>query len=153
MISMENWATQAHEKLKKERSAVSGSKERAMADAVLEAIKSFCTQELEFAQAVVQSGSFGDCMKKVAAGVGNSISDLDAYKKAVQFYFPGAEVRMLLTIDLIGDAKKTETVSGDSHVAPLLGMTEEDGGNRENTETENVTGKILKLDLDDLLNF
>ena len=36
--------------------------------------------------------------------MGNSISDLDAYKKAVRFYFPGAEIRMELTIDLIGEA-------------------------------------------------
>lgn len=48
MIPMENWATKAHEKLKKERSAVSGSKERAMADAVLDAIKVFCNQESLF---------------------------------------------------------------------------------------------------------
>lgn len=108
MIPMENWATQAHEKLKKERSAVSGSKERAMADAVLDAIKVFCSQEPEFAQAVVQSGSFADCMKKVAAGVSDSISDLEAYKKAVQFYFPGAVVNMQLTIDLIGAAAEND---------------------------------------------
>lgn len=112
MIPMENWATQAHEKLKKERSAVSGSKERAMADAVLDAIKEFCRQEPEFAQAVVQSGSFADCMKKVAAGVGDSISDLEAYKKAVQFYFPGAVVNMQLTIDLIGAAEGKDELSG-----------------------------------------
>lgn len=104
MTQMENWATQAHEKLKKERPAVSGNKERAMADAVLDAIKEFCKQEPEFAQAVVQGGSFKECMGKVAAGVGNSISDIDAYKKAVQFYFPGAVVNMQLTIDLIGAA-------------------------------------------------
>ena len=108
MIPMENWVTQAHEKLKKERSAVSGRKERAMADAVLDAIKEFCRQEQEFAQGVVQSGSFADCMKKVAAGVGDSISDLEAYKKAVQFYFPGAEIQMQLTIDLIGTAAEND---------------------------------------------
>lgn len=110
MIPMDNWATQAHEKLKKERSAVSGSKERAMADAVLDAIKEFCRQEPEFAQAVVQSGTFADCMKKVAAGVGSSISDLEAYKKAVQFYFPGAEIHMTLTIDLVGSAVEKEPI-------------------------------------------
>ena len=108
MISMEKWATQAHEKLKKEQSAVSGNKEKAMAGAVLDAITEFCRQEPEFAQAVVQSGSFADCMKKVAAGVGNSISDLEAYKKAVQFYFPGAVVNMQLTIDLIGAAAQND---------------------------------------------
>lgn len=106
MIAMENWATQAHEKLKKERTAVSGSKERVMADAVMEAMKEFCRQEPEFAQAVVQSGTFADCMKKVAAGVRDHISDLDAYKKAVQFYFPGASVNMYMTIDLVGQAQE-----------------------------------------------
>lgn len=104
MIPMENWATQAVKKLEAEKKAVAGQKEKAMAGAVLAAIKDFCVQDQEFAQAVVQGGSFADCMKKVAAGAGNSISDLDAYKKAVQFYFPGAEVKMQLTIDLIGKA-------------------------------------------------
>ena len=108
MISMENWATQAHEKLKKERAAVSGQKEKAMAGEVLDVIRDFCSQEPEFAQAVVQGGSFAECMKKVAAGVGTSISDLEAYKKAVQFYFPGAVVNMQLTIDLIGDAAQND---------------------------------------------
>ena len=108
MISMENWATQAHEKLKKERAAVSGQKEKAMAGEVLAVIRDFCSQEPEFAQAVVQGGSFAECMKKVAAGVGTSISDLEAYKKAVQFYFPGAVVNMQLTIDLIGDAAQND---------------------------------------------
>ena len=71
---------------------------------VLAAIKDFCRQDEEFAQAVMQGGSFADCMKAVAQGVGQAISDLDAYKKAVQFYFPGAKVQMQLSIDLIGDA-------------------------------------------------
>lgn len=104
MISMSNWATRAVEKLESERKAVSGQKETVMADAVMAAIKDFCVQDEEFAQAIVQGGTFADCMKAVAKGVGNSISDLDAYKKAVQFYFPGAKVTMQLTIDLIGDA-------------------------------------------------
>lgn len=120
MIQMENWATQAHEKLKKERSAVSGNKERAMADAVLDAIQEFCKQEPEFAQAVVQSGTFADCMKKVAAGTGNSISDLEAYKKAVQFYFPGAVVNMQLTIDLVGAAADANELSGISEQLTAL---------------------------------
>ena len=63
MILMENWNTQAVEKLNAEKTSVAGQKEKAMSGAVL-----------------------------------------SAYKKAVQFYFPGAEVRMQLTIDLIGQA-------------------------------------------------
>ena len=104
MVTMENWASQAVKKITDEKKSVAGHKEKVMAGAVFTAIKDFCLQDEEFAQAVVQGGSFADCMKKVAAGVGQSISDLDAYKKAVQFYFPGAEVKMQLTIDLIGKA-------------------------------------------------
>lgn len=104
MIPMNNWATQAVKKLEdgvKEQKIRMGGKESVMAKPIMNALKDFCLQNEEFAQAVVQGGSFVDCLKKVAAGVGNSISDLDAYKKAVQFYFPGAEVKMQLTIDLI----------------------------------------------------
>ena len=106
MITMENWATKAVAKREKEKAAVSGQKEKAMAGAVLATLKDFCVQNEDFAQAVEQGGTFADCMKAVAKGVGNSISDLDAYKKAVQFYFQGAKVQMQLSIDLIGDAAK-----------------------------------------------
>lgn len=104
MIQLDNWLTRAIQKLDAEKKGVAGQKEKVMAPAVLAAIKDFCKQEPEFAQAVVQGGTFAECMKKVAAGVGNSISDLDAYKRAVEFYFPGAKIQMALTIDLIGDA-------------------------------------------------
>ena len=140
MISMENWTTQAHEKLKKEKNNVAGQKEKAMAGAVMEAIKQFCAQEPEFAQAVVQGSSFAECMKQVAAGTGNAISDLDAYKKAVQFYFPGAEVHMALTIDLVGEAAERN--------APAVEEIKETA-----QETAPAKGKVLTLDLDDLFNF
>ena len=104
MIPFNNWLTQAIQKLDAEKKGVAGQKEMVMAPAVLAAIKDFCKQEPEFAQAVVQGGTFAECMKKVAVGVGNSISDLDAYKRAVEFYFPGAKIQMQLTIDLVGDA-------------------------------------------------
>ena len=84
MISVENWATQAVAKLKEEKKIVKGQKETAMAGAVMAAIKDFCLQDEEFAQAVVQGGSFADCMKKVAAGVGMSISDLDGVSDIYQ---------------------------------------------------------------------
>jgi len=101
---MSEFRDQALEKLRKEAVSVSGNKERAMSEAVRATLENFAGQDEEFAQAIVQGGSFPDCMKAVAKGVGISISDLEAYKKAVQFYFPGAEIRMQMSIDLIGDA-------------------------------------------------
>ena len=132
MIPLNNWATQALSKLKDGKKDVSGNKEKAMAPAVAAQLESFCRQDAEFAQAVVQGGTFADCMKKVAEGVGNCISDLDAYKKAVAFYFPGAKVHMKLTIDLIGDAAG-ETEPEETSVA----------------EPAPEKPKVISLDLDD----
>jgi len=75
-----------------------------MKKSIKETLEDFCRQEDEFAQAVVQGGSFTDCMKAVAKSCGTGISDLEAYRRAVRFYFPGAEIRFQMTIDLIGDA-------------------------------------------------
>ncbi|MGN0608361.1 MAG: hypothetical protein ACI4J6_04105 [Oscillospiraceae bacterium] len=96
----------AIEKLDGENKSFKGDeKEMAMRSAVLATLKNFCAQNEEFAQAVVQSSkTFSDCLKAVAAGTGTSISDLEAYKKAVQFYFPGADIKCTMTVDLIGAA-------------------------------------------------
>ena len=104
MLELKNQLTEAENKLNAGVKEVTGNKEKVMAKPVAEALKSFCRQEQEFAQAIVQGGSFKECMAAVAKGAGNAISDLDAYKKAVQFYFPGAEIRMQMTIDLVGAA-------------------------------------------------
>ncbi|MBP3633144.1 MAG: hypothetical protein J6J43_01055 [Oscillospiraceae bacterium] len=98
-----------NEALKKlDPKTATGQKEKVMAPSVAEVLKDFCKQDAEFAQAVAQGGSFKDCMAAVARGVGGSISDIDAYKKAVQFYFPGAEIRVQMEIDLIGAAAGSE---------------------------------------------
>lgn len=78
----------------------------AMKDAVCNALLDFCKQDDEFAQAVAQGGSFGDCMKAVAKCVKNSsISDMEAYGAAVKFYFPGAEIKVEMTIDLCASVR------------------------------------------------
>lgn len=81
-----------------------GQKASAVAPAVADALTDFCRQDDEFAQAVAQGGSFADCVDAVVKGVGSSISDLDAYRRAVQFYFPGADIKMQMSIDLCPQA-------------------------------------------------
>lgn len=77
--------------------------ESAVCEAVCNALKDFCDQNSEFAQAVAQGGSVKDCLSACVKGIGQSCSDLEIYKRAVQFYFKGADVHMQLTIDL-GDS-------------------------------------------------
>lgn len=89
-------------------SDIKGKVQKAIALETGQALLSFCEQEPEFAQAIEQSGrTFQQCLDKVAAGVSASLSDFEAYSKAVEFYFPGAKVIFQMRIDLIGDADKS----------------------------------------------
>ena len=114
---------QAREKLAKDK--ITGSKASAMAPAVKEALLNFAEQDEEFAQAIVQGGTFSACMAEVARGVGQSISDLEAYGKAAAFYFPGSKVRFEMHIDLIGEAAGEERAA--EGVGPYKGGEKGDG--------------------------
>ena len=98
------------EKLNKEIKDVSGQKEKAMASAVKTALIDFSKQDSEFAQAIMEhSGTFADCMKAVAKDVGNHISDIEAYKRAVQFYFVGADISFTMTVNLCASVENIST--------------------------------------------
>lgn len=93
---------QAKNKLKEENKnlKISGQKEKAIAPSVLKSLISFCDQDV-FANAVLEEEkNFNDCLKNIVAGTGNSISDLDVYKKAASYYIPnaGIEFKMIMTI-------------------------------------------------------
>lgn len=117
---MSSWYEQAKEKLEKGVKEVKGQKESVMKTAVQETLLDFCRQDEEFAQAVVQGGNFAECMTAVAKGVGSSISDLEAYQKAVAFYFPGAGIHMTMTIDLCNSVcSEPQKKSRDSGIISL----------------------------------
>lgn len=112
MITLSSWEAKAIEKLEQEKKKVTGQKESFMAGPVAEVLKDFCKQNEEFAKAVVQGGSFMNCMKAVGKGVGLYLSDIDAYKRAVEYYFPGAKITVQMAIDLVGDAKGGDKPAG-----------------------------------------
>ena len=115
-----NYKGKAIEKLNKEQ--YKGSY-KYVAEAVQDALKVFCEQDEEFAQAVVQSDKgLSECIDRILKGHGNCISDLEVYRRAVEFYFPGATVSMTLKI----------------HVNPY-------------EEEERKPSSVIDLDLDDLI--
>lgn len=122
VINFVSYKDQAIQKINAEQKQVSGSKEKAMANAVFQVVHDFCLQEERFAQAVVDGGTFADCMKAVAKGVGNSISDLDAYKKAVKFYLPDADIKVQMSIHLPGNSAPEPTPSNNPMVLDLFDL-------------------------------
>lgn len=112
---MNNYYEDAKQKLRGELSA--GNFDRyanIMKKDVEAALEDFCRQDKEFAQAVVQGGTFEDCMKKVAKGCGNGMSDLEAFRRAVQFYFHGADIQFQMKIDLAPHDRDDEETSADT---------------------------------------
>lgn len=90
--------------------AIKGKYQSAVAKETATALRTFCEQESEFQQAIEQSGkSYQQCLDSIMNGISGSVSDLDVYSKAVQFYFPGAKVHFRMEIDLIGDASPRPT--------------------------------------------
>lgn len=114
---------QAIEKLRRELKEDKGLGRagQVMAEPVAKALCGFCEQDEEFAQAVMQGGSFNDCMKTVEKNCGIALSDLDAYRRAVQFYFPTADIRVSMAINLMGDeVRPLAPIKGGGIVLDLL---------------------------------
>ena len=110
-------------KLDKELAALKGDQNvEVMKKPVHDALVDFCQQNEEFAQAVVQGGSFSECMAAVAKGAGIALSDLEAYSRAVQYFFPGAGIRVQMSINLCASVEGPQeaTPSAPQKPEPVL---------------------------------
>ena len=117
------------------KSARLSLKGQAVGPSVVDTLVSFCEQNSEFAQAVVQSDkTVGQCIDSTIKDCGRSISDIEVYRKAVEFYFSGATVHFNMTIDLGDDGFSNAP-------APVTAPT----------ENKPVQATSLQLSLDDLL--
>ena len=110
---MVDFAAKAKQKI--DKAEAKSQKAKAVKPAVCEALNNFCGQNEEFARAVVQGESIDDCLESTVKGCGNFISDLEVYKRAARFFFPGADVKMTLTIDL-GDGGYSNNTSASSEL-------------------------------------
>lgn len=113
--------------------SIKGKYQRAIAYETAKALTLFCEQEQEFEQAIEQSGkTFQECLDSVVKNFGVAVSDLEAYTKAVKFYFSTATIHFNMTIDLSGD---------NGHTDPPITMT------------QSKPKSSLSVSLDELLNF
>lgn len=127
-----NFYEEAQEKLRRELPGITGNKEGAIKTAVRDALLNFAGQDEEFAQAIVQGGSFKDCMTAVCEGITTSISDFEAYSRAAAFFFPGSKVRFEMHIDLVGEADALSvTGAGAGDSSPKGGAKRTEGAKGE----------------------
>lgn len=114
----------AKEKLSEElKSFLGDQKAKAISSHVEKTLKEFCKDET-FAKSVEASKkTLSDCCKEIMSNCGNYVSDLEVYKKAAQFYFPGAKVDFTMSIKVDGvvesniEAEVDEPINHDEPVA------------------------------------
>lgn len=95
-VEFVDWRAKAKAKLEDENKAFKGGREaQAVRDYILKTLIYFADQEPRFAEVVCNTKrTFSECCAAVVHNAGGMISDLDAYRRAVQFYFPNAEVEI-----------------------------------------------------------
>lgn len=102
---------------KQHKKAKYGQKAKVMARPTLDALISFCEQSETFAEAVHDcTKTFADCMATVEKDTGNALSDIDAYKKAVKFYMPTANIDVVMTIATSDQSGKTKSTAADKTI-------------------------------------
>lgn len=122
---------------------VKGNKENAIKSDVIRVLTDFCKQEPEFAQAIAQSDkSLNDCLGYCVKGAGNSISDIEVYRRACAFWFPTATVNMVMTVDLSGNTDIKQPAVPKNNITVTTNKASEPESNRS----------VLSLSFSDLFD-
>lgn len=119
-VEFVDWRAKAKTKLEDENKAFKGSREaRAVRDYILKTLICFADQEPRFAEVICNTKrTFSECCAAVVHNAGGMISDLDAYRRAVQFYFPNAEVEFVMNVKLTGAAPTAEEMQKPASIKP-----------------------------------
>lgn len=89
-----------------------GSKEKAISKFAAETLAHFCEESAQFAEVVYKTRrTLSDCCAEVMKGTGNYVSDIDVYRGIVRAYFPNADVKFLMNIEINGAAPSDEEMA------------------------------------------
>ena len=103
----------AAEKIAAELKAFSGGqKEKAVSKFAAETVAHFCGKSSQFAEVVYKTRrTLSDCCAQVMKGAGNYVSDIDVYRGIVRAYFPNADVKFLMNIEINGAAPSEDEMN------------------------------------------
>lgn len=96
-----SYFVEAEAKIRKDsdKSLYSNNWDKTIAGPTAEALITFCRQSDKFAKAVVEGGSFKNCIDKIAKGLNRwAVSDFAVYKMAIEYYMPGAGLECSIKI-------------------------------------------------------
>ncbi len=92
----------------KDRGKPLGSYAKAVYSSVVKTLVDFCYQSPDLAQVILDSDkSVVDCCEAIMKNVGNCISDLEVYRRAVQFFCPKSQIDMQMRV-ILSDQKPSQ---------------------------------------------
>lgn len=145
-VEFVDWRAKAKAKLEAEDKLFKGGRAaKSVQSYVLRTLLGFVDQEPRFAEVVCNTQrTFSECCAAVVNNAGEVLSDLETYRRAVQFYFPNAEVSFSMNIKLTG-APPTEaemqapaiqgTLSGDNNRLLMCGNPTQNTGTFHDSHT------------------
>lgn len=138
-------------KQKKPASQVAGIIRQPVADALKQFVR-----DPEFADAVVAKGEngFSECLTEIVKGAGASLSDIETYRRAANFFFPGCGVSFRMEIDLTAAANgRKEILPGEETVDKVEALPDADFQPTEKPADDTPTEpKKISIDLADLFD-
>ena len=119
-VEFMDWRAKAKEKLENENKDFKGSREaKEVQDYILRTLIHFADQEPRFAEVICKTTrTLSECCAAVVHNAGRVLSDLEAYRRAVQFYFPNAEVEFQMLVKLTGSAPTKEEMESPAKIKP-----------------------------------
>lgn len=89
-----------------------GQKEKAISKFAAETLTHFSQESPQFAEVVCKTRrTLSDCCAEVMKGTGDYVSDIDVYRGIVRAYFPNADVKFLMNIEINGAAPSEEEMA------------------------------------------
>lgn len=119
-VEFVDWRAKAKVKLEAEDKLFKGGRAaKSVQSYVLRTLLGFVDQEPRFAEVVCNTQrTFSECCAAVVNNAGEVLSDLETYRRAVQFYFPNAEVSFSMNIKLTGAPPTEAEMQAPATVKP-----------------------------------
>jgi hypothetical protein len=112
---------QAKEKIAEQLKSIKGGRmEITVSKPVANVLTNFCDDE-RFALAIVESNeTLSSCLKAIMSDVRGSVSDIEVYKRAAEFYFPKATVLFKIEICLDAQEEMERSAENSGNIISLL---------------------------------
>lgn len=100
-----------------EKAFIGGFKAKLIFPHVCKTLRGFIDEDDRFAEVFANTArTVSECCAAIVNKSGDALSDLEVYRKAVQFYFPNADVEFKMNVRITGNAPSEEEMKKPAEI-------------------------------------